>query len=61
MSVKEHLRSIPNNGIGYGLLRYLSMDHETVAQFAGLRHPEVSFNYLGQLRKLTATTTSSGS
>ena len=51
MSVKEHLRSIPNNGIGYGLLRYLSMDQETVAQFAGLRHPEVSFNYLGQFQE----------
>jgi len=51
MSVKEHLRSIPNNGIGYGLLRYLSTDQETAAQFGGLRHPDISFNYLGQFQE----------
>jgi non-ribosomal peptide synthase protein (TIGR01720 family) len=44
-SVKETLRRIPNNGIGYGILRHLRGD----AQFA--RHPAavVGVNYLGQV------------
>ncbi|MES1244271.1 MAG: amino acid adenylation domain-containing protein [Acidobacteriota bacterium] len=36
-SVKEHLRSIPRRGIGWGLLRLSSS------------RPEIGFNYLGQL------------
>ncbi|GCF09825.1 hypothetical protein KDI_33890 [Dictyobacter arantiisoli] len=48
-AVKEQLRSIPQHGIGYGLLRYLSMDTELVAQLAAQPQPEISFNYLGQL------------
>jgi amino acid adenylation domain-containing protein/non-ribosomal peptide synthase protein (TIGR01720 family) len=42
--VKEQLRSIPNRGIGYGVLRYLSKD----AQLQTLPQAEVRFNYLGQ-------------
>ncbi|MGF6358332.1 amino acid adenylation domain-containing protein/non-ribosomal peptide synthase protein (TIGR01720 family), partial [Paenibacillus sp. 4624] len=43
--VKESLRLIPNKGIGYGILRYLSVprDGEPFAL-----EPEISFNYLGQ-------------
>ncbi|NGP58570.1 amino acid adenylation domain-containing protein [Paenibacillus thiaminolyticus] len=43
--VKESLRRIPNKGIGYGILRYLSVprDGECFAL-----EPEISFNYLGQ-------------
>jgi non-ribosomal peptide synthase protein (TIGR01720 family) len=48
MAVKEQLRQIPNRGLGYGLLRYLSQDAEIVRQLRALPHPEVSFNYLGQ-------------
>ncbi|AFZ11266.1 amino acid adenylation domain protein [Crinalium epipsammum PCC 9333] len=44
-SVKEQLRSIPNRGIGYGLLRYLNSDR---LQLAKLPQAEISFNYLGQ-------------
>jgi non-ribosomal peptide synthase protein (TIGR01720 family) len=51
MSVKEHLRIIPHNGIGYGLLRYLSTDEESAGQFGRMPHPEVSFNYLGQFQE----------
>ncbi len=42
--VKEELRAVPNRGIGYGLLRYLSGTDALPAP-----QPEVSFNYLGQL------------
>ncbi|WP_281893155.1 non-ribosomal peptide synthetase [Phytohabitans aurantiacus] len=45
--VKEQLRSIPDGGIGYGLLRYL--DAETKPVLAALPAPEVGFNYLGRV------------
>lgn len=45
-SVKEQLRSIPNRGMGYGLLRYLNQ--ETAEKLKGIPQSEVSFNYLGQ-------------
>ncbi len=47
-SVKETLRRIPQRGIGYGLLRYLSRDADIVAKLQALPQAEVSFNYLGQ-------------
>lgn len=47
-SVKEQLRRIPNRGIGYGLLRYLSGDADISAQLRELPAAEISFNYLGQ-------------
>jgi amino acid adenylation domain-containing protein/non-ribosomal peptide synthase protein (TIGR01720 family) len=46
--VKEQLRRIPNRGIGYGLLRYLSRDAQLAAKLQALPQAEVSFNYLGQ-------------
>jgi amino acid adenylation domain-containing protein/non-ribosomal peptide synthase protein (TIGR01720 family) len=46
--IKEQLRAVPNRGIGYGLLRYLSQDKEVVERLAALPQPEVSFNYFGQ-------------
>jgi amino acid adenylation domain-containing protein/non-ribosomal peptide synthase protein (TIGR01720 family) len=47
-SVKEQLRSIPNKGVGYGLLRYLSADVEVASQLQNHPSAEISFNYLGQ-------------
>jgi amino acid adenylation domain-containing protein/FkbH-like protein/non-ribosomal peptide synthase protein (TIGR01720 family)/FkbM family methyltransferase len=47
-SVKEQLRRIPNRGIGYGILRYLSHDAAINKQLGLLPQPQVSFNYLGQ-------------
>jgi non-ribosomal peptide synthase protein (TIGR01720 family) len=47
-SIKEQLRRLPNHGIGYGLLRYLSGDPGSRRQLRALRQAEVSFNYLGQ-------------
>jgi amino acid adenylation domain-containing protein/non-ribosomal peptide synthase protein (TIGR01720 family) len=51
-SIKEQLRAIPNRGVGYGLLRYLSGDQEIAAQLRQLPQAEVSFNYLGQFDQL---------
>jgi amino acid adenylation domain-containing protein/non-ribosomal peptide synthase protein (TIGR01720 family) len=47
-SIKEQLRHIPNRGIGYGILRYLSQDADIRKQLQALPKPEVRFNYLGQ-------------
>ncbi|MEH1899089.1 MAG: condensation domain-containing protein [Nostoc sp.] len=47
-SVKEQLRRIPNRGIGYGILRYLSPDTNINKQLEGAIPAQVSFNYLGQ-------------
>jgi non-ribosomal peptide synthase protein (TIGR01720 family) len=44
-AVKQQLRAIPNKGIGYGLLRYMSDDAEV---FKSLPQAQVNFNYLGQ-------------
>ena len=44
-AVKEQLRAIPDKGIGYGVLRYLTEDGKALAQLA---YPQVTFNYLGQ-------------
>ncbi|CAM3332753.1 amino acid adenylation domain-containing protein [Tsukamurella hominis] len=44
--IKEQLRAVPGGGLGYGLARYANP--ETAAEFAGLREPEIGFNYLGR-------------
>lgn len=41
-SVKDQLRRVPQNGLGYGILRYLTENYK-VEQTA-----EISFNYFGQ-------------
>ena len=48
--VKEALRAIPDNGIGYGILRYLN-NSETIEPTPD---PEIGFNYLGQYDQVTA-------
>ncbi|MBQ1099161.1 amino acid adenylation domain-containing protein [Streptomyces sp. b94] len=45
-AVKEQLRTVPDNGIGYGLLRHLNPD--TAAVLAIEREPQIGFNYLGR-------------
>jgi len=52
-SVKAQLRSCPNNGIGYGLLRYLCNNPEIMTKIENLPHPEVCFNYLGQFNQVS--------
>ncbi|MEU9117890.1 amino acid adenylation domain-containing protein, partial [Streptomyces sp. NPDC048483] len=44
--VKEQLRALPDNGIGYGLLRHLNP--ETAAVLARGATPQIGFNYLGR-------------
>ncbi|MEU3572749.1 amino acid adenylation domain-containing protein [Kitasatospora sp. NPDC036755] len=44
--VKEQLRAVPDNGIGFGLLRHLNPD--TAAVLAGHADPQIEFNYLGR-------------
>jgi non-ribosomal peptide synthase protein (TIGR01720 family) len=48
LSVKEQLRQLPQHGLGYGLLRYLSADRQIQQRLSALPAAEVSFNYLGQ-------------
>ena len=45
--IKEQLRALPDNGLGYGLLRYLNP--QTAPQFSGFAAPQIGFNYLGRL------------
>lgn len=47
-ALKEQLRRIPDNGIGYGLLKYGSQGNHLKRSLADMPQPEVSFNYLGQ-------------
>lgn len=46
-SVKEALRRIPNRGIGYGVLKYITPE-ELKSSVELSMIPEISFNYLGQ-------------
>ena len=46
---KENLRNIPGNGIGFGLLKYMSDDTEIKKSLSGFPEPQVVFNYLGQM------------
>ncbi|MGG4217921.1 amino acid adenylation domain-containing protein [Paenibacillus jamilae] len=47
--VKDKLRRVPNKGIGYGILRYLTKEQTKSASLvAAPVPPEISFNYLGQ-------------
>jgi amino acid adenylation domain-containing protein/non-ribosomal peptide synthase protein (TIGR01720 family) len=49
--VKEQLRGIPNKGMGYGVLRYLSQDIARVESVRSLPQAEIVFNYLGQFNQ----------
>jgi non-ribosomal peptide synthase protein (TIGR01720 family) len=47
-SVKEQLRRVPQRGIGYGLLKYLSGNAKAAQQLPAMPQPQIVFNYLGQ-------------
>ncbi|MED1960730.1 amino acid adenylation domain-containing protein, partial [Brevibacillus formosus] len=49
--VKEKLQQIPNKGLGYGILRYLTKDTEVSEKLAAIPQPPISFNYLGQFNQ----------
>jgi non-ribosomal peptide synthase protein (TIGR01720 family) len=44
--IKEQLRALPDNGLGYGLLRHLNV--ETSATLGSCAGPQIGFNYLGR-------------
>jgi non-ribosomal peptide synthase protein (TIGR01720 family) len=46
--VKEQLRGIPQHGIGFGMLKYLSEDETVREQMRVIQFGQVNFNYLGQ-------------
>jgi amino acid adenylation domain-containing protein/non-ribosomal peptide synthase protein (TIGR01720 family) len=46
--VKETLRQMPNHGLGYGLLRYLSQN-AAQTRLKQLPSAQIKFNYLGQI------------
>jgi amino acid adenylation domain-containing protein/non-ribosomal peptide synthase protein (TIGR01720 family) len=45
--VNEQLRKIPNGGIGYGILRYLSRDQDFLERARSMPQPGIFFNYFG--------------
>ncbi|WP_344828506.1 condensation domain-containing protein, partial [Actinocorallia longicatena] len=45
--VKEQLRQVPDNGIGFGLLRHLN--EETGEELEDLPRAQIAFNYLGRV------------
>jgi len=47
-AVREQLRAVPQNGIGYGLLRYAGRGAADAEALRRAAHAEVSFNYMGQ-------------
>ncbi len=51
MAIKEQIRRIPRNGIGFGLLRYLGTE-SVRTRLAQLPRAEISFNYLGQFDQM---------
>ncbi|QIQ01044.1 non-ribosomal peptide synthetase [Streptomyces liangshanensis] len=44
--VKEQLRTVPDHGVGYGMLRHLNP--ATRARLAAAPEPQIGFNYLGR-------------
>ncbi|MFG6101396.1 condensation domain-containing protein [Leptothoe sp. EHU-05/26/07-4] len=52
-ALKEQLRSVPNQGLGYGVLLYLRGDTEIAEQLQRLQ-PTVSFSYLGAVTQTPA-------
>ncbi len=45
--IKKILRSIPNKGMGYGILKYVTSENKKT-EFNFKQEPELCFNYLGQ-------------
>ena len=48
-AIKEQLRSVPDRGLGYGVLRYLTPVEDLAWE------PQVTFNYLGQVGPSAST------
>ena len=52
MAIKDQIRNVPNHGIGYGMLRYLS-DDAAIRDALATNVCEVVFNYLGRTNRET--------
>ncbi len=48
-TIKEQLRTIPSQGLGYGLLRYLGQETEIMRTLDSFSPAEIGFIYMGQL------------
>ncbi|PPD36106.1 MAG: non-ribosomal peptide synthetase [Methylomonas sp.] len=48
-SIQRQLAAIPNRGLDYGVVRYLSGNSELVQRLQNIPEPEVGFNYLGRI------------
>ena len=53
-AVATQLGEVPNRGIGYGILRYLSRDGAVRQALTGLPAAQVSFNYQGRIDRSLA-------
>jgi non-ribosomal peptide synthase protein (TIGR01720 family) len=47
-AVRDQYRAIPNHGVGYGILRYLSRRQDVRDRLGDLPQPQISFLYMGQ-------------
>ena len=45
--IKEQFRTIPNNGIGFGVLKYLTKNENAKIIMNDIDEPDIMFNYLG--------------
>lgn len=48
LSTKNQLATIPNNGVGYGILKYLATTDLRTQKLQVFDEPDILFNYLGQ-------------
>jgi non-ribosomal peptide synthase protein (TIGR01720 family) len=48
-AVADQLAALPDRGVSYGILRYLSPDEDLRRRLAAAPWPQVSFNYFGRL------------
>jgi non-ribosomal peptide synthase protein (TIGR01720 family) len=51
--VTEQLRRIPDHGISFGMLKYLTEDPQVRTTISAIPSPQVNFNYLGQFDQST--------
>jgi non-ribosomal peptide synthase protein (TIGR01720 family) len=49
LQVKKQMRTVPQGGLGYGLLRYLTTDDNLREALRAMPQAQINFNYLGQL------------
>ena len=53
--IKDQMRRIPNNGIGFGLLKYFAPQNAVREKLAGIPEMDIVFNYLGQFETNRST------